>query len=111
MSDVMDLHSMNQNVFDDPALYRICVRGRLQPDWAERLEMAVSWFTQENGHTITILQGELPDQAALAGILATLYDLHLSLLSLERLSEEESAQTDENQTRVITNQFLKIPKG
>jgi hypothetical protein len=31
------------------------------------------------------LEGELSDQAALAGVLNTLYELHLTLLSVNRL--------------------------
>jgi hypothetical protein len=82
----MELQLANQIAFDNPALYRICVRGLLEESWAERMEMSISWIRQENGPTITILEGELRDQAALAGILHTLYNLHLSLLSLECLS-------------------------
>jgi hypothetical protein len=35
---------------------------------------------------VTTLFGELSDQAALAGVFNTLYELHLSVLSVERLS-------------------------
>jgi hypothetical protein len=35
---------------------------------------------------MTLLEGELLDQAALAGVLTTLYDLHLPVLSVECLS-------------------------
>jgi len=37
---------------------------------------------------MSILLGELVDQAALAGVLNTLYELHLPVLSVERLSEQ-----------------------
>jgi hypothetical protein len=36
---------------------------------------------------VTILEGHLPDQAALSGILNTLYEMHLPLLSVENLDE------------------------
>ena len=35
---------------------------------------------------VTTLLGELSDQAALAGVLNTLYELHLPVLTVERLS-------------------------
>ena len=35
---------------------------------------------------VTTLLGELSDQAALVGVLNTLYELHLLVLSVERLS-------------------------
>lgn len=39
----------------------------------------------EGGRSITTLSGPLIDQAALLGVINTLYDLHLTLLSVERL--------------------------
>ena len=36
-----------------------------------------------NGATATTLFGRLPDQAALIGVLNTLYDQHLPLLTVE----------------------------
>ncbi len=35
----------------------------------------------------TMLEGVLSDQAALAGVLNTLYELHLTVLSVERLEK------------------------
>ena len=40
---------------------------------------------------ITILEGELVDQAALAGVLITLYEHHLPVLSVECLSAGRQA--------------------
>jgi len=37
---------------------------------------------------VTILVGHLPDQAALSGVLNTLYEMHLPLLSVENLDEK-----------------------
>ena len=34
-----------------------------------------------------MLEGELSDQAALAGVLNTLYELHLTVLSVKRVDE------------------------
>ena len=38
----------------------------------------------------TKLLGQLPDQAALSGVLNTLYDLHLPLLKVECIDEPET---------------------
>jgi hypothetical protein len=35
-------------------------------------------------HNVTTLRGELGDQASLAGVLNTLYELHLTVLLVER---------------------------
>ena len=39
----------------------------------------------EADHPVTTLEGELSDQAALAGVLNTLYELHLPVLLVKRL--------------------------
>jgi hypothetical protein len=73
--------------FDSPATYRIGVQGRIPPRWYDRLEgMTVTERSPEAERPVTTLFGELSDQAALAGVLSTLYDLHLPVLSVERLS-------------------------
>jgi hypothetical protein len=71
------------------AVYQIRVRGRLSPDWSERLQgMSVS-FVEGKGHgTITELSGLLPDQAALMGVLDHLYNCGIPLLSMECVSAE-----------------------
>ncbi len=62
--------------------YEIRVKGRLDVDWA-------AWFS---GVQITntredeiILSGDLPDQAALHGLLAQIRDLNLILISVTRV--------------------------
>ena len=73
--------------FDSPAKYRIGVEGRVPPRWCDRLEgMTVTERSSEAELPVTTLFGELSDQAALAGVLNTLYDLHLPVLSVERVS-------------------------
>jgi hypothetical protein len=87
--NMMDEPFTNYSAFDNPAAYRICVRGKLDAIWAERLDgLSVNWRSNDKGALITVLEGELSDQAALAGVLRTLYDLHLSLLSIENLSAD-----------------------
>ena len=50
--------------------------------------MTITERSSEAAPPVTTLFGDLPDQAALAGVLNTLYDLHLAVLSVERLSAE-----------------------
>ena len=47
--------------------------------------MTISPDTMGSDHTVTTLCGELGDQAALAGVLNMLYELHLTVLSVKRL--------------------------
>ncbi len=72
--------------FDDPAAYQITVRGGLAPGWAGRLEgMTIDHLTQDDGTVFTVLTGELTDQAALSGVLNTLYELRLPLVAVDKL--------------------------
>ena len=73
--------------FDSPGTYRIDVLGRVPARWCDRLEgMAITECSAEAKPPVTTLVGELADQAALAGVLNTLFELHLSVVSVERLS-------------------------
>ncbi len=73
--------------FDSPANYQISVEGRIDLAWSDRLEgMAICLVTSDAEYPITTLVGELTDQAALSGVLNTLYELHLPVLSVKRLS-------------------------
>ena len=70
-----------------PAIYRIRVRGKLDADFSDRLEgMHIENLAQNDGKVESVLEGRLPDQAALSGILNNLYDLHLPVMSVDCLS-------------------------
>ena len=72
--------------FDIPATYHISVQGRIDPISSELLGgMTIRPPSVEASPPITTLEGELYDQAALAGVLNTLYEMHLTVISVERL--------------------------
>ncbi len=75
---------------ETPANYRIRVQGHLDDTWAERLEGMVIIHDRAARPSVTILEGYLVDQAALSGVLNTLYELHLPLLSVENLDEKQT---------------------
>ena len=82
-----NMPSRNPSPFDSPADYQISVQGRIDPTWSDRLEgMTIRQTAVDAGPPVTTLQGELKDQTALAGVLNTLYELHLPILSVERLT-------------------------
>jgi hypothetical protein len=67
------------------ALYqvRVRVRGELAPSWSAVLaDLAV--LPGPDG--TTLIGGELPDQAAVHGLLASIRDLGLSLVSVETVA-------------------------
>jgi len=81
--------------FDRPATYQIRVKGYLDSSWSDRLGgMEIRANDQAEGAPETILAGWLPDQAALSGVLNALYDLHLSLRSVELIRLEEVPEGD-----------------
>ena len=70
---------------DKPADYRITVQGVVPESWLDRLGgLRITVSTRGK----TTLEGQLPDQAALNGVLDTLYGLHLHLLEVTCLSQE-----------------------
>ena len=72
-----------------PCRYRIEVQGEVGPNWSDRLGgMQVLPATLVEGNTVTVLQGPVSDQAELAGILNTLYSLHLPLLVVRCLESD-----------------------
>ena len=80
------MQSRNPIPFDLPATYQITVEGRIDPAWSDRLEgMSICMVQVEEDSAITSLEGDLSDQAALAGVLNTLYELHLTVLSVMRV--------------------------
>ena len=73
--------------FLSPGTYRIKVQDRLDDSWSERLGGMLISNEQEAGAWVTTLVGHLPDQAALLGVQIALYELHLPLLSVERIKD------------------------
>jgi len=83
---MMGMLSRTPIPYDCPAAYQIRVQGRIDATWYDRLEgMTIHIDKVEGGLTVTTLEGELSDQAALAGVLNTLYELHLTVISVQRL--------------------------
>ena len=68
------------------SIYQIKVQGQLNQQWSAWLAgLAISHEPAQKGAPITTLTGPVVDQTALRGIVNKLWDLNLTLLSLERL--------------------------
>ena len=66
------------------------VQGALSADWSDRLAgLAITTTLREDRAAHTTLVGPIRDQAELSGVLDTLYGLHLSILKVEKLEDEE----------------------
>jgi hypothetical protein len=83
---MMSMLSKNPIPFDRPAKYQISVQGWVDPTMSDLIGgMTICPDTVGADPPVTTLDGELRDQAALAGVLNTLYELHLTVLSVKRL--------------------------
>jgi hypothetical protein len=75
--------------------YRIRIQGHLGQRW-------VSWFdglaVTRDADGTTLLQGHVPDQAALHGLLNRVRDLGLPLISV--IHEDPTKQTSKHQTPI-----------
>ena len=81
-----------------PATYRIQVKGALSETWSGRLgDMKISNGQSLGEESLTTLEGCLRDQAALSGVLNTLYELHLMLVSVECLEEADKKSQVEHE--------------
>jgi hypothetical protein len=69
-----------------PANYRITVEGYLDESWSDRMgDMTINAIRQTDQGAMTTLVGRVRDQAELFGLLNTLYELHLPLLSVKNI--------------------------
>jgi hypothetical protein len=70
-------------------VYRIEIEGALDGEWTD-------WFgasdvvgeVGESGAAVTVLTGEVADQAALRGLLERLWDLNLVIISVARVDDD-----------------------
>jgi FAD/FMN-containing dehydrogenase len=82
---------------DQSADYRIRALGTLDASWSDYLSgLSIRHCQEADGAHVTTLDGRLVDQAALIGVLNHIYDLGLSLFSVERLLGEspQSSRSD-----------------
>lgn len=71
--------------------YRIELDGKIDPSWSQSLGgVDITSRTDNNGVSVTFLTSGMIDQAALRGLLIRLWDLNLSLRSLQPLETKKS---------------------
>ena len=68
---------------DRTATYRIQIQGSLSKSWADYLGGLDIEVDQESSWPVTTLSGAVQDQAALLGVLNSLYELGYPLLIVE----------------------------
>ena len=81
----MRLAEEPRHPMETPGYYRIRLEGRLSQNWSDRLGgMQVTCTETDTGAPVTTLEGWLPDQAALSGVLNSVYVFGLAILSVAR---------------------------
>lgn len=76
--------------FDGPATYRITVKGLIEKRYCEYLDsMHITMQSLEDGAKVTMLTGVVKDQAELVGILDSIYNLHMPILSVQNIGDKE----------------------
>jgi len=86
---------------DMPATYRICITGCLENELAERQWGMTSNAVEKTGKgEQTALIGEVADQAALVGIINTLYNSGHTVVSVERVLPAADSHMDSSKEEV-----------
>ena len=68
----------------EPATYRICIVGTLEKKFSDYCGgMAIEHEIVLNQYPVTTLTGRMADQAALIGVINSLYDFGCPLISVE----------------------------
>lgn len=76
---------MVMSPYNGPGIYAIHIAGRVDKSWADRLGGLSVAYIEEGSQPVTVLKGSLPDQAALLGVLNTLYNLRYPVLFVRYL--------------------------
>jgi hypothetical protein len=76
--------------FNLPANYCISVKGFLDDSWSDRLSgFRISNQGSDREVPVAMLSGRIQDQTELIGVLNGLYEMHLPILSVELLDDDE----------------------
>ena len=81
-----DTHGATEG-YHEPGRYEIRLKGHLDERWAERF---AGLTLSHDGDGTTILVGPVVDQSALYGVLRTVRDLGLPLLSVTHIGPDQA---------------------
>ena len=87
----MSKNNMSKFNFITPAVYEIRVIGGLDTNWSERLGgLQITNKNPGDLDSVSVLIGQISDQAALSGVLNTLYDNHVTIISVNMLKYNDA---------------------
>ncbi len=94
------------------ATYQIQVQGRISQRWTHWFdELTITVTDEEGASATTTLTGPVTDQAALLGLLQTLYTLGLPLLLVRRKEVDGIDDANHPQESQIVNDQLREENG
>ena len=83
-------NNMSKFSFIKPAVYKIKVQGDLKPSLSERLSgLQITKEIPGDLDSVSVLIGQISDQAALSGVLNTLYENHITIISVNMLKNND----------------------
>ena len=81
---------------DGSSQYRIVIEGELNESWSKWLgDVNLENFNQQHGSSQTTIYGSIPDQAALRGLLNKIWDLNLTLISVNIQEFKSNGENNE----------------
>ena len=75
--------------FRKSAIYKIVVEGELDDSWSDRLGLQITVQKKSGKIPKSILVGNIADQAALSSVINLLYDMHMTVISVNMLTDVE----------------------
>lgn len=86
---MISLKNAEELKFTTPATYRIHVKGFIDESWSDRLNgLLIENQASESKGPVAVLRGTMLDQTQLLGVLNNLYEMHMSLISVELLDND-----------------------
>lgn len=78
----------NEFSFTEPAVYQIKVQGDIAEIWSNRLGgMQITVVRKRDQKPVSLLIGRMTDQSELSGVLNSLFELHLPVISVKVLKD------------------------
>jgi hypothetical protein len=90
---MLNQHLSKEFSFQKPAIYKIVVMGTIDEKWSDRIwGLQLSKTKDLDGKPTTTIIGKIQDQTALSGILTKIYEMHLTVISVNMLVEIENLE-------------------
>lgn len=85
---MLNLNTTDDLDFKGAAVYKIVVQGEVSGELMKRRwRLQVSQLKSRNRKPITSIVGQINDQTSLAGILNMLFNMHMTVISVNMLTE------------------------